>query len=87
MSTTFGVYKGKDPIELEDGMLPSSFFEDDDTIDEMFIKAARRGNYKATNCWINPLAMWLSDDTKIYPLDNSAQGIYTIGDFRKLLNE
>lgn len=87
MSTTFGVYKGEDEIELEDDMLPSSFFEDDDTIDEEFIKAAFRGNYKATTRWLNDLALFLSDDIKIYPLDNSAQGIYTIGDFRKLLNE
>ena len=87
MSTTFGVYKGEDEIELEDGMLPSSFFEDDDTIDEMFVKVAFRGNYKATTRWKNDLAPYLSDDTKIYPLDNSAQGIFTIGDFRKLLNE
>ena len=85
MSTTFGVYKGEDEIDLDDGMLPSSFFEDDDTIDEMFIKVAFRGN--KYNYWKNDLAPFLSDDIKIYPLDNSAQGIYTIGDFRKLLNE
>ena len=85
MSTTFGVYKGEDEIELEDGMLPSSFFEDDDTIDEMFIKVAFRG--RLSDYWKNDLAPYLSDDIKIYPLDNSAQGIYTIGDFRKLLNE
>ena len=85
MSTTFGVYKGEDEIELEDGMLPSSFFDDDDTIDEMFIKVAFRG--RLIDYWTNDLAPFLSDDTKIYPLDNSAQGIYTIGDFRKMLNE
>ena len=87
MSTTFGVYKGEDEIELEDGMLPSSFFVDDDTIDEMFIKVAYQGNKKGYNYWKNDLAPYLSDDTKIYPLDNSEQGIFTIGDFRKLLNE
>ena len=68
-------------------MLPVNFFEDDDTVCEMFVKVAFRGNYKATTRWLNDLAPFLSDDTKIYPLDNSAQGIYTIGDFRKLLNE
>lgn len=87
MSTTFGVYKGEYEIELEDDMLPSSFFYDDDTIDEEFIKVALIGNYKPTTRWLNDLAPYLSDDTKIYPLDNSAQGIFTIGDFRKLLNE
>lgn len=85
MSTTFGIYKGEDEIELEDGMLPISFFEDDDTIEEMFIKVAFRGN--TYDYWKNDLAPYLSDDIKLYPLDNSAQGIFTIGDFRKLLNE
>ena len=87
MSTTFGVYKGKDAIELDDDMLPVSFFEDDDIVDDMFIKVAFRGNYKATTRWLNDLTPFLSDEVKIYPLDNSAQGIYTIGDFRKMLNE
>ena len=87
MSTTFGVYKGDGEIELEDDMLPSNFFEDDDMLDEVFIKVAYRGNQKGYNYWKNDLAQFLNDDIKIYPLDNSSQGIYTIGDFRKLLNE
>lgn len=85
MSTTFGVYKGEGIIELEDDMLPVSFFEDDDAIYEQFIKVAHRG--RIYDYWLNDLAPFLSDDTKIYPLDNSAQGIYTIGDFKKVLKE
>jgi hypothetical protein len=87
MSTTFGVYKGDGEIELEDDILPSNFFEDEDMLDEVFIKVAYRGNQKGYNYWKNDLAQFLNDDIKIYPLDNSSQGIYTIGDFRKLLNE
>ena len=85
MITTFGVYKGEGVIEFEDDMLPVRFFEDDDTIYEQFIKVAHRGHLYSY--WLNDLAPFLSDDTKIYPLDNSSQGIYSIGDFKKLLNE
>ena len=33
--------------------------------------------------WGNPLAHLLPDETKVIPLDNTAQGIYTIGDIKK----
>lgn len=33
--------------------------------------------------WKNPLAQLLPDDLEVIPLDNSAQGIYTIGDIKK----
>ena len=37
--------------------------------------------------WLNPIAHLLPDDIKVTPLDNSAQGIYTIGDIRKAIAE
>jgi hypothetical protein len=37
--------------------------------------------------WTNPLAHLLADDIKVEPLDNTAQGIYTIGDIRKAISE
>jgi hypothetical protein len=36
--------------------------------------------------WTNSLAHLLPDDTKVEPLDNSAQGIYTIGDIKKAIS-
>jgi hypothetical protein len=33
--------------------------------------------------WTNPLAAYLPDGMRVIPLDNSAQGIYTIGDIKK----
>jgi hypothetical protein len=33
--------------------------------------------------WKNPIARLLPDDTKVEALDNSPQGIYTIGDIKK----
>ena len=81
MSTTFGI-----PQRLihfsrlidENGDLydyiDTSFFE----------KVFFRGGHSR---WLNPLSNRLPDDTRIFPLDNSAQGIYTIGDARKFLKE
>ena len=37
--------------------------------------------------WENPLAQLLPDDTPVIPTNNSAQGIYTIGDIKKKINE
>ena len=37
--------------------------------------------------WTNPLAHLLPDDTKVEPIDNTAQGIYTIGDIKKAIQE
>ena len=33
--------------------------------------------------WLEPLAQLLPDDMEVIPLDNSSQGVYTIGDIRK----
>ena len=67
MSTVFAVYVG-------DGAVP-----EEDT--ENMIPVARRvgsGMY-----FINSISKLLPDDVKVYPVDNTAQGIYTIGDIRK----
>ena len=33
--------------------------------------------------FINPIASMLNDNIEVIPLDNSAQGIHTIGDIKK----
>lgn len=76
MSTLFGISKLKQDIELVDDCL-SEEWEDDD-----FIEVAFRGNGTGIR-WKNDLAEFLPDDLKVYPLDNSAQGIYTIGDIKE----
>ena len=81
MSTTFGIPQRQ--VDL------SKLIDEDnelyDYIDTSFFeKVFFRGGYSR---WLNPLSSRLSDDTRIFPLDNSAQGIYTIGDARKFLKE
>lgn len=45
--------------------------------------AFRSANSEAGLVWMNDLAEMLPDCTLVVPLDNSAQGIYTIGDIKK----
>lgn len=55
------------------------------TIEGEEIEVARRvGSKNGAEMWFtNPLASLLPDDTKVEPLDNSAQGIYTIRDIKE----
>jgi len=46
------------------------------------IEVAHRSYYIK---WENPLAHLLPNETKVEPLNNSAQGIYTIGDIKKAI--
>ena len=82
MSTTFGipVYPVDDAILLdeEDELQPyisKNFFND------IFFRSFKNSR------WLNDFANKLPDDTKVYALDNSRQGIYTIGDIKKLMKE
>jgi hypothetical protein len=78
MSTTFGIPIRQLNIELgnEDGLhdyISTEFFE--------------KVWFRTTKCrWLNPLAELLPDDTKVYALDNSQQGVYTIGDIKKIMD-
>ena len=76
MSTTFGILiNGKD-FELDEyGDIPNDIR---DYVE--FEEIAFRGN---GICFTNPIAHLLPDELKVYPLDNTAQGIYCIGDIKK----
>jgi len=79
MSTTFGINTTdfKD-FELVDDEIPYWINKN------IFERVAFRSN---TIGWRNDMARFLPDNTKVYPLDNSAQGIYTIGDIKKEILE
>lgn len=79
MSTRFGIPQRRIDSKLitdEDGELfdyiNTSFFE------PVFF----RGNGNGSR-WLNAIADVLPDETVIYALDNTRQGIYTIGDARE----
>lgn len=68
MSTIFGVRN------------PEYNPEDEDSGEEEFFEVAFRSSYWI---WRNPLAQLLPDDMPVYPLDETTQGIKTIGDIKK----
>lgn len=83
MSTTFGILKETLPIEVGDENGVFSYINKD-----VFEKVWFRGNTQINEKvgrWINELAYWLPDDTRVYALDNSQQGVYTIGDIKQLM--
>ena len=72
MSTTFGLFKVK-PELFKDGCVK-------DISDDDFIICARRTS--GGMIWMNNfdiISIHLPDDTLVYPLDNTHQGIKTIG--------
>lgn len=54
--------------------------------DEKEIEVAFRSN-NGDMRWLNELAKMLPDDTEVTPLDNTAQGIFTIGDIKKEIKD
>ena len=82
MSTTFGIPQRQ--VELS--ILVDEFGDLHDYIDTSFFeKVFFRSMHNSR--WLNPLASRLSDNTYVFPLDNTAQGIYTIGDIKEFLKE
>ena len=86
MSTTFGiVIKNGELLDLppqEGGLILPQDITDEDNIE--IVDVAFRGNWPGMYLK-NPIAPFLPPETKVYPLDNSHQGIYTIGDIIKEL--
>jgi len=82
MSTTFGIplYPVDDTILLdEDGMLQPYISEN------FFNDVFFRGNGGKNSRWLKEWAELLPDETKVYALDNTPQGIFTIGDIKEFM--
>jgi hypothetical protein len=77
MSTLFGIPIRHVEIELGDEYGIFDYISED-----FFQEVAVRTNSGKIG-WVMALADELPDDTKVYALDNSQQGIYTIGDIKK----
>lgn len=76
MSTTFAIFNI--PVETDDdGQITSEYNEDD------YLKVAYRSSGIILLGIFDVLKEYIKEDTKVYPLDNTAQGIYTFGDILK----
>lgn len=82
MSTTFGIPQRQ--VELS--ILVDEFGDIYDYIDTSFFDKVFFRSMNNSR-WLNPLADKLPDNTLVFPLDNTAQGIYRIGDIKQLLNK
>jgi hypothetical protein len=80
MSTTFGIPREPIDIELgdEDGVY---YYINTDIFDKVWFRSRRNSR------WLSDLAKLLPDDTRVYALDNSQQGVYTIGDIKNLMKQ
>ena len=74
MSTKFGIPKRDTEIELGDEY---GIF---DYISLYFFEEVCFRDNQGRLTWLSELAKRLPNDTRVYALDNSQQGIYTIGD-------
>ncbi len=72
MSTTFGVIR------------PGVNMDEDLDDDDKYIVVARRSSLIH---WVNELAPLLPQETPVHALDNTDQGVLTIRDLKKLINE
>ena len=76
MSTTFGIPREPIDIELgdEDGVF---YYIDTDIFEKVWFRSMGRSR------WLSDLAKSLPDDTRVYALDNTQQGVFTIGDIKR----
>ena len=76
MSTTFGI--PRQPIDIELGDKDGVFYYiNTDIFEKVWFRSTNNSR------WLSSLAKLLPDDTRVYALDNSQQGIFTIGDIKK----
>jgi hypothetical protein len=81
MSTTFGI--------LRDGIDHNKIVDDEgELLDYISENAFEPIWFRTTNSrWLNAVGPFLDDDIKVYALDNSQQGVYTIGDIKEYVKK
>lgn len=80
MSTTFGI--PREPIDIELGDEDGVFYYINR---EIFEEVWFRG--MGMSRWLSNIAKSLPDDTRVYALDNTQQGVFTIGDIKKQMKD
>ena len=82
MSTTFGVLR----IEIEHNKIVD---EDGDLLDYISENIFEPVFFRSLNNsrWLGNYGLMLNDDLKVYALDNTQQGIYTVKDIKEFANK
>ena len=79
MSTKFGILT----LDIEHGKLVD---KDGDLLDYISTSIFEPVFFRGTNSrWLTTFGEYLPDDMKVYALDNTQQGIFTIGDCKEFL--
>lgn len=81
MSTTFGILKENvehEKLVDKDGDLLDYISRG--IFEEVFFRTSRY-------IWLSTLGPYLADETKVYALDNSQQGVFTIKDCKDLIKK
>ena len=82
MSTTFGVlkeYVDHNKIVDEDSDL--LWYISENAFEPVFFRSMRNSR------WLNALGQYADDNIRVYALDNTQQGIYTIKDCKNLIQK
>ena len=80
MSTTFGI--PREPINIELGDKDGVYYYiNTEIFEKVFFRSMSRSR------WLSDLAKMLPDDTRVYALDNTQQGVFTIGDIKNLIKK
>jgi hypothetical protein len=76
MSTTFGILRiGVDHDKIVDDQGEVLDYISDNAFEPIWFRSN-------TGRWLNNVGPFLDDDIKVYALDNSRQGVFTIGDIK-----
>lgn len=78
MSTTFAIFEHESKLDGH-----GELKEEDMNI--RHISCAFRSSYTRWTNGFDIISKHLPDSTPVYPLDNSPQGIYSIGDLKKII--
>jgi len=82
MSTKFGILTEEidhEKLVDEDGDL--HFYISKTIFEPIFFRGTNSSR------WLTTIEKYIPDSTKVYALDNTQQGIYTIGDIKKFMKE
>jgi len=82
MSTTFGLLKdGVDHNKIVDDEGELYDYISENVFEPIWFRTMKNSR------WLNAVGPYLADEIRVYALDNTQQGIYTIGDIKEYMKK